>query len=134
MVGTSQGKKKEGSTFYRVCCFFTVLDRPEPNEGEQAMVTQQKSETIAAKGTGLVLLTLASAQFGDERVDCDGRERRRHDGHRNPDCYHSPHTRDGDPDAHRRQDRGHYWTSTRFLDRLRDLRSRVAHDRSSAEP
>src|SRR6266567_4413260 len=27
------------------------------------MVTQQKPETIAAKGTGLVLLTLASAQF-----------------------------------------------------------------------
>jgi hypothetical protein len=27
------------------------------------MVTQQKPEAIAAKGTGLVLLTLASAQF-----------------------------------------------------------------------
>jgi len=63
MVVTSQGKKKEGSTFFRVCCFFTVLDRPEPNEGEQAMVTQQKPEEVAAKGTGLVLLTLASAQF-----------------------------------------------------------------------
>ena len=27
------------------------------------MITQQQPETIAAKGTGLVLLTLASAQF-----------------------------------------------------------------------
>ncbi len=27
------------------------------------MVTQQKPEEVAAKGTGLVLLTLASAQF-----------------------------------------------------------------------
>src|SRR5438132_11510832 len=63
MVVTSQGKKKEGSTFFKVCCFFTVLDRPEPNEGEQAMVTQQKPEEVAAKGTGLALLTLATCQF-----------------------------------------------------------------------
>src|SRR6266567_9259370 len=141
MVVTSQGKKKEGSTFFRVCCFFTVLDRPEPNEGEQAMVTQQKPEEVAAKGTGLVLLTLASAQFlmtldssvmnvsiatvaEDVGTTVTGIQ----------DCYHALHTRDGDPDAHRGQDRGHYWTSTRFLDRLRDLRSRVVHDRSGAEP
>src|SRR6266536_2097467 len=59
MVVTSQGKNKEGSTFFRVCCFFTVASWQGPHKGEQIMVTQQKQEEVAAKGTGLVLLTLA---------------------------------------------------------------------------
>ena len=33
------------------------------NNGEQIMITQKESEDIADKGTGLVLLSLASAQF-----------------------------------------------------------------------
>ena len=105
------------------------------------MVTQQKPEEVAAKGAGLVLLTLASAQFlmtldssvmnvSIATVAKDGR----HDGYRDPDRYHVLHACDGDPDAHRWQDWSHYRTSTRFLHRLRDLRSRVAHYCSVAKP
>jgi hypothetical protein len=35
-------QKKEGSTFFRVCCFFTFAERQGLHKGEQTLVTQQK--------------------------------------------------------------------------------------------
>src|SRR6266567_4815436 len=63
MVVTSQGKKKRGQHIFQGVLLFHGRWLAGPHKGEQAMVTQQKPEEIAAKGTGLVLLTLASAQF-----------------------------------------------------------------------
>ena len=45
-----------------------------------------------------------SRLFGDERVDRDGREGCRDDGHRDPDRDHDVHVGDGVADDHRRED------------------------------
>ena len=58
-------------------------------------------------------------QLGDERVDRDGRQGRRHHGHRHPDRHHALHAGDGVADDHRRQDRPDHRPQARLHDRVR---------------
>ena len=89
-------------------------------------------------GAALVLMTLAAGQFlmtldtsvmnvaiATVAEDCDT------DRHRHPDGDHALHARDGGADDHGRQDRRADRAQARVLDRLRDLRRRLVHDRRS---
>ena len=73
-------------------------------------------------------------QLGDERLDRDGREGRRHDGDRHPGRDHGLHARDGGADDHRRQGRRDHRPQAGVRDRLRHLRLRLAHHVARAEP
>ena len=73
-------------------------------------------------------------QLGDERLDRDGGQGRRHDGDRDPGRDHGLHAGDGGADDHRRQDRRDDRPQARLRDRLRDLRRRVVDDLARAEP
>ena len=84
-------------------------DRFRPRRGRGALSMARKAGAGAA---GLILLTLCARavpddarQLGDERLDRDRRQGRRHDGHRHPDRDHALHAGDGVADDHRRQDR-----------------------------
>jgi Major Facilitator Superfamily len=88
------------------------------------MKTAQAAASVAAASASLVLLTLASGQvpddpgqLGDERLDRDGREGRRHDRDRYPGTDHGLHARDGVADDHRREDRRLDRPQARFRDR-----------------
>jgi hypothetical protein len=69
---------------------------------------------------------------GDERRDRDGRRRRGHRRHRDPDGDHALHACHGRLHDHRRQARRAAGPQARVHDRLRDLRRGLGHDRDRA--
>ena len=95
----------------------------------------------AAKSSGSVLPTLASAQF---LMTLDSSVMNvsiatvandvGHDGHRDPDRHHHVHAGDGVAHDHRRQDRSDDRPQAGLGRGLRDLRDRFVHHRHLPEP